>query len=346
MSEIEKHYYEKFTVRYHISKIIQQIWPNQAYRDKLEQESDNNVEFFVRFVALLLNDVTYVLDNSLTALTDIRRLQDELESSSSSFLTAEEKAEKEKSLVKAERDAASYTQLGNETVAMLNLFTSAISDAFVQPEIVSRLAGMLDYNLEQMVGPKCQNLRVQNPEKYHFNPRALLSDILTVYLNLSSKPAFSHAIATDGRSYKPATFDRAIAVLSRHRLKSQADIDALSRLFGHVATLKLREDEDELELGDPPDEFVDPLMATLMSDPVVLPTSRITVDRQTIKSHLLSDATDPFNRAPLKIEDVVEDTQLKERIGKWIEERREAVRAEKARAAAGEGQAEKMDIDG
>jgi hypothetical protein len=39
--EIEKHYYEKFTVRYHISRIIQQIWPNQAYRDKLEQESES-----------------------------------------------------------------------------------------------------------------------------------------------------------------------------------------------------------------------------------------------------------------------------------------------------------------
>ena len=39
--EIEKHYYEKFTVRYHISKIIQDIWPNQAYRKMLEQESES-----------------------------------------------------------------------------------------------------------------------------------------------------------------------------------------------------------------------------------------------------------------------------------------------------------------
>jgi ubiquitin conjugation factor E4 B len=39
-SEIEKHYYEKFTARYHISKIIQQIWPNQIYRQRLEQESE------------------------------------------------------------------------------------------------------------------------------------------------------------------------------------------------------------------------------------------------------------------------------------------------------------------
>ena len=42
-----------------------------------------------------------------------------------------------------------------------------------------------------------------------------------------------------------------------------------------------------------------------MKDPVTLPSSRAVVDRATIKSHLLSDSKDPFNRAPLKIEDVV-----------------------------------------
>lgn len=31
----------------------------------------------------------------------------------------------------------------------------------------------------------------------------------------------------------------------------------------------------------------------------------MTVDRSTIKSHLLSDTKDPFNRSPLSIDDVV-----------------------------------------
>ena len=42
-----------------------------------------------------------------------------------------------------------------------------------------------------------------------------------------------------------------------------------------------------------------------MKDPVTLPSSHAVVDRATIKSHLLSDSKDPFNRAPLKIEDVI-----------------------------------------
>ncbi len=65
-------------------------------------------------------------------------------------------------------------------------------------------------------------------------------------------------------------------------------------------------------------------MYTLMTDPVILPTSKTSIDRSTIRSHLLSDPNDPFNRAPLKIEDVVDDTELKGRITAFKEERKGA----------------------
>jgi len=42
-----------------------------------------------------------------------------------------------------------------------------------------------------------------------------------------------------------------------------------------------------------------------MRDPVILPKSRAVLDLSTIKSHLLSDAKDPFNRVPLSIEEVI-----------------------------------------
>ena len=53
------------------------------------------------------------------------------------------------------------------------------------------------------------------------------------------------------------------------------------------------------------DIFADPLMYTLMRDPVTLPSSRAVLDRATIKSHLLSDSKDPFNRVPLTLEQVI-----------------------------------------
>lgn len=38
---------------------------------------------------------------------------------------------------------------------------------------------------------------------------------------------------------------------------------------------------------------------------MILPSSKVTIDRQTIKIHLLSDPKDPFNREQLKLEDVI-----------------------------------------
>lgn len=40
------------------------------------------------------------------------------------------------------------------------------------------------------------------------------------------------------------------------------------------------------------------------------------------RRHLLSDQTDPFNRSPLSMEQVVPNTELAEEIKKWIEERK------------------------
>lgn len=43
----------------------------------------------------------------------------------------------------------------------------------------------------------------------------------------------------------------------------------------------LQQLEDEL-LAEVPDDFLDPIMSTLMTDPVILPSSKQIVDRSTI----------------------------------------------------------------
>ena len=49
--------------------------------------------------------------------------------------------------------------------------------------------------------------------------------------------------------------------------------------------------------------FADPVMDTLMSDPVYLPSGKI-MDRPIIMRHLLNTQTDPFNRQPLTASDL------------------------------------------
>ncbi|KAI0661957.1 ubiquitin conjugation factor E4 [Cubamyces menziesii] len=315
-------FYDKFNSRRNIAHVFKVIWNNQSHRDALKNEAAYNSERFVRFINLMINDVTYLLDESLSDLAKIHEIQTEMKDRATfDAQPAQYRRERESALRQLERYASIYVQLGGNTVDLLKLFTGETKAPFMVPEIVDRLAAMLDYNLDALVGPRCQDLRVANPEKYKFDPKQLLSDLLQVYLNLSDQGEFARAVAADERSYRKELFEKAADIARRKMLKSADEIEKLGLFVLKVeetkATLQAEDD-----LGDIPDEFLDPLMYTLMRDPVILPSSRVVVDRSTIKSHLLSDSKDPFNRMPLSMEDVIPNVELKQRIEAFLAERR------------------------
>lgn len=314
-------FYDKFNIRYEIFQVIKSIWTNTLYRDNLGKEARVNTEFFVRFVNLLLNDVTFVLDESFTSFTKIHDLSLEL-ATASLDMDANVRKEKEDLLADNKSKAKSYMGLTTETVAMLKLFTEALADSFTMPEIVQRLADMLDYNLDTMVGPKQSNLKVDHPEEYGFHPKQLLADILDVYINLRDKQSFHLAVARDGRSYKPGNFQKAGTLMAKFNLKSPDELMSFRTLADKIAEAHAAEEQAEEDLGEIPDELLDPIMGSLMEDPVLLPSSKQIVDRSTIRSHLLSDPTDPFNRVPLKIEDVLPAEDKKKEIQDFIASRK------------------------
>lgn len=143
-----------------------------------------------------------------------------LSSTPVSSLFKQYRQEKEQILSTCERQAQSYVSLGNETVHMLRYLTGerAIIPPFMEPYIVDRLAAMLDYNLVALVGEKCMELKVASPEKYRFNPKKLLAELMGVYVNLSMRTEFVAAVAKDQRSYKKEVFVRAMDVLKKFRL--------------------------------------------------------------------------------------------------------------------------------
>ncbi|KAI0346029.1 hypothetical protein BDW22DRAFT_1353692 [Trametopsis cervina] len=315
-------FYDKFSARRSIASIFRIIWNHPDHRDALKIQARNDMEKFIRFVNLMINDVTYLMDESLTDLAKIHEIQQEMKDTETfSNQPVQYRREREGALRGLERQTSTYTQLNKSTLALLKMFTAETKEPFMAPEIVDRLAAMLDYNLEALAGPRGSNLKVANPEKYKFDPKALLSDILEVFLNLSEQGDFARAVANDGRSYRKELFERAAGIARRTGVKSEDEIEKLRIFVVKVEEMKATLEAED-DLGEIPDEFLDPLMYTLMRDPVILPSSRTTIDRATIKSHLLSDAKDPFNRMPLSLDDVTPDVELKARIDAFLSERK------------------------
>ncbi|KAJ8117830.1 hypothetical protein ONZ43_g4113 [Nemania bipapillata] len=316
-SGVSSAFYDKFNIRYEIFQVIKTIWPNNVYKEKLSRESRVNRQFFVQFVNLLLNDATYLLDEALTKLVKIHDYQKQLQSPG---VSPEDREKIRTDLEQAEQQCQSWMQLVNDTMGMMKLFTETLRDSFTMPEIVVRLAGMLNYNLESLVGPKRGQLKVEDAKKYHFDPKTLLSDFIDVYLNLGSKPDFIKAVASDGRSYKPSNFEAASQLLQHSLGKPPEVITAWNDLRKMVAEAKEELDQAELDLGEIPSDFEDPIMGDLMTDPVILPSGHI-MDRSTIVQQLLSSPKDPFSNVIMTIDDVIPAHELRKQIEAWKAER-------------------------
>ena len=210
---------------------------------------------FVRFVNLMINDVTYLMDESLSELTQIHDIETEMGNTEEwASKSPQYRREREGTLRSLERHASGYITLGRSTVDLLKVFTAETKSPFMMPEIVGKLGAMLDYNLEALAGPKCRDLKVKNPEKYKFDPRALLGDIVQVFLNLSDEEEFVRAIAEDGRSYKKELFDGTVEILRKRSLKTDGDIEKLLAFVQKVENLKATLEEEDL--GETPDEFL------------------------------------------------------------------------------------------
>jgi ubiquitin conjugation factor E4 B len=197
-SGMHSQFYEKFSIRYHISQIFKSVWDDSHHRKMFIQESKKK-EQFVRFAALLMNDTTYLLDESLSKLKEIQTIQNELDVPLSNPGQEEQEARNQKlqTLEQYERQALSTMSLGRETVNMFKYLTgcSEMIDPFMAPEVVDRLAAMLNFNLVALCGPRCSELKVREPEKYRFNPKELLNNLVQIYINLSERSEFVMAVA-------------------------------------------------------------------------------------------------------------------------------------------------------
>jgi ubiquitin conjugation factor E4 B len=210
---------------------------------------------------LLLNDVAYLLDEGMSKIMDINRLQKELETqlAPTSFLrqtSLPDDREHDQPLATIERQAAFYLSLANEIVSILNKFTAFVPDAFMYPEVVDQLAGILNFNQFVLVGDKCNHLKVKNPDKYHFSPSELLSMIVDIYLNLRMKEEFITACGRDGRSYRHEIFIKTTVILKKYSLKTPSEIEEFEKFVEMVEETKVQDEEWKEALEDIPEPFL------------------------------------------------------------------------------------------
>uniref|UniRef100_A0A7N8XEQ8 Ubiquitin conjugation factor E4 A n=1 Tax=Mastacembelus armatus TaxID=205130 RepID=A0A7N8XEQ8_9TELE len=259
---------------------------------------------------------------SIKYLSKIKILQLERDRGEWEGLAPDARREKESSLQMFGQLGRFHNIMSNETIGTLAFLTSEIKGIFVHPFLAERIISMLNYFLQHLVGPKMGALKVKDFSEFDFKPQQLVSDICTIYLNMGDEEDFCATVPKDGRSYSPTLFSQTLRVLKK--INKPGDmIVAFGLLADKVKSYADRQQQEEETYSDAPDEFLDPIMSTLMLDPVLLPSSNVTVDRSTIARHLLSDQTDPFNRSPLTMDQIRPNEELKQQILQWLDKHKQ-----------------------
>jgi len=316
-------HYDKMSHRANIASLLQYLWSTTEHRGAFAAIASNR-DSFLKFANGIVNETNSLIATCMEKLPEIRKVQLQMSDVKGwADLGAERRDEIMSRHEENEQEVKRALPLCNKTLKMLGFLNTdlEIRALFLLEEMCSRLVNMLLHVLTKLVGARGMQLKVDNPERYNFRPKEMLQDLCEIFASFSLAAQFQEYCAKSGY-YNPTLFEEAVKTCTKRNLLTGESLHLFSSLPAKIEMVSLHIKDDEALAMDAPPEFLDPLLCTLMKDPVKLPTSGTVIDRSTIRQHLLNDPHDPFNRETLSLDMVQPALELKERMAKWLAERR------------------------
>jgi ubiquitin conjugation factor E4 B len=321
-------FYDKFFVRRHIAKLLLAL-----LAERLNASSTNEYpsEFravmhdehrFMHFINMIMNDAMYLLEELMSKLPRIREIELMMEDRDQwAQREAQHRTELQQELHTETMQMTTFSLLAHDTLKLLVVVTKLDDGSSVlhRAEVLERLAVLVNYFTRQLVGPNAARLAVQPHRRARFSPGELLTRLALIAIGIRSAD-FVRAVVRDTRAFDLRTWQRVSEVLNSKTLLNSEQAQSFEQVLRAIEEEAAQAREDELDLSDAPDEFLDPLLSTVMNDPVLLP-SGMTIDRTVITRHLMTSPNDPFNRQPLTLDMLKSDVALKQRIDEWKAEK-------------------------
>ena len=315
-------FYERFNVRNKVLQLVNEVFKKhqEILIDNIINYANEHSDDATQMLTLLMSDVTYLIDEVIQRLIDIRKYQ-ELKDNAELWnsKTEEQKQAEENKFAENDRMLKAECRLLNHSLGFMTIICSCLQKYFIKEEKAERLANLLNYCLDEFTA-KSSQLKIKNKNDYEFNPSYIMESIIKIFSYFVDYEEFIEFVVSDKRAYKYENFTKAIALKNKYN-KVKVDSET-SEKFDDLVYNKLQKAEKLVEQNtvnydDAPDEFLDPLTYNLMENPVILPSSHMNIDRRTIEDYLLSNPSDPFNRNPLTKDELIPNDELKKRIDEY-----------------------------
>ena len=315
-------FYERFNVRNKVLQLVNEVFKKhqEILIDDIINYANEHSDDATQMLTLLMGDVTYLIDEVIQRLIDIKNYQ-ELKDNKELWesKTQEQKTAEENKFAENDRMLKAECRLLNHSLGFMTIICSCLQKYFIKEEKAERLANLLNYCLDEFTA-KSSQLKIKNKNDYEFNPSYIMESIIKIFSYFVDYEEFIEFVVSDERAYKYENFTKAIKLKNEYN-KVKVDTET-SEKFDNLVYKKLKKAEEivqqnTINYDDAPEEFLDPLTYNLMENPVILPSSHINIDRRTIEDYLLSNPSDPFNRNPLTKDELIPNEELKKKIDEY-----------------------------
>ena len=197
----------------------------------------------------------------------------------------------------------------------IQLLSSYIGKYLLNIGIKEKFCNSINNILDNLAGENKKNLKICNMDYYSFKPLTYLTHLFNIINNMKYFNEFSNYFIT----LKYDNIKHMNSILYKKTNINHVEHSNMDIYFNILVELnKKLLSNDEIEY---PDEFYDPLMSTVIVNPVYLPNCDIVMDKEVIARHLLSDEYNPFNREKLTLqllEEYNKSSEIKDKIEQFL----------------------------
>tara|TARA_Y100001970_G_scaffold218464_1_gene267899 strand:- start:149 stop:1405 length:1257 start_codon:yes stop_codon:yes gene_type:complete len=184
------------------------------------------------------------------------------------------------------------------------LYSQKIDGIFnitMKNEILGKMINLGNYFILKLFGDKDMPNLVDKAEEYYFDKKLLLQFSLKMYLRYGIYDKFVKMASMETGFYNSESILGLIDYFKSDKIFTNMEMVTVCDVIDNI-NREIKENEEIMKDIEIPEKFLDPILQTLISDPVVLPEINIIADKNVISKHLLTSDKNPFTRTKLTIE--------------------------------------------
>lgn len=156
-------FYEKFNIRHKVLHIIENIMKTHKsiYSEKIKDYANTDKFDATKMVNLLMNDLTYFIDECIERLIAIKRYQDLLDDRDDwNALDQERRQMETEKFQENDQRVKPELKLFNSSMSFMIVISQNCQENFMKYKLSERLANLLNYSLDVFTSKRQLDLKV------------------------------------------------------------------------------------------------------------------------------------------------------------------------------------------